>query len=124
MDDSNITIRGGNVSITGVKIESVGASIGTGEGSSSSGQSVGSTPPQKNLTLRWAAFNGSLGFYTLGVNIEVYGEFTLHRTMNWTWDAAWKAWTTEVFIVGKFLLTKDEEMNGVVVSKHSLKFKL
>lgn len=113
--DTNITIRGGNVTITGVKIETVGATIGAGD-SSFTNASVGATLPQQNLKLRWAAFNGSLGFYTLGVDIVVHGEFVLQRTMNWTWESRYNAWTTQVSIHGTFLLTREEEVNGAMVS--------
>lgn len=57
--------RGGNVTITGLKV-------------------AGDTPDQATsagatLRQRTAAFNGSLGFFTIGLSIEVLGQFALKR---------------------------------------------
>ena len=56
--------RGGNVTITAVKLEA-----------------DTSTPEATNTTLkqRTAAFNGTLGFFTLGLQITVLGQFSLKR---------------------------------------------
>ena len=63
--------RGGNVTITGLKVEAA---------SSSSSSSSSSTPASPALLKpRAAAFNGSLGFFTLGLSIEVLGVFELKR---------------------------------------------
>jgi hypothetical protein len=48
------------------------------------------------LKPRVASFNGTLGFYTLGLLVEVLGEFELQRSMAWTWDAAYRAWASQV----------------------------
>lgn len=58
--------RGGNVTITGLKVEAASSSS--------------STPASPALLKpRAAAFNGSLGFFTLGLSIEVLGLFELKR---------------------------------------------
>jgi hypothetical protein len=60
--------RGGNVTITGLRVE--GAAV------------TGDTPEQDAgaaLRQRTAAFNGSLGFFTVGLSIEVLGQFALKR---------------------------------------------
>lgn len=38
------------------------------------------------------------------------------RSMNWVWNASIPAWVTQVSLSGKFVLTRDEEVGGVVVS--------
>jgi hypothetical protein len=59
-----------------VKIETTSAaSLETD--SSSSGSSLNVTAAAANLKTRTAAFNGSLGFYTLGVEVQVLGDFAL-----------------------------------------------
>lgn len=45
---------------------------------------------------RRAALNGSLGFYTLGLDMPVMGNFTLTRVVAWKWDERFQAYTTEV----------------------------
>lgn len=117
MEDSNITIHGGNVSIIGVTADAVQAAMGGSKSLASTVTNAGSSIlPQQSLKLRWAAFNGSLGFYTLAVDIVVYGEFTLQRTMNWTWSSRVNAWTTQVSVAGNFIMTRLQKADGVVVS--------
>jgi hypothetical protein len=60
--------RGGDVTITGLKVQSVTAG-------------TGSSPAPTQLKPRAAAFNGSLGFFTLGLSIEVLGLFELKRSV-------------------------------------------
>jgi hypothetical protein len=82
MNETGIVIKAGNVTIVGVKIETTAAaaletdSAGTTSNSSPDG-SVNVTAAAANLKMRAAAFNGSLGFYTLGVEVQVLGEFAL-----------------------------------------------
>jgi hypothetical protein len=61
--------RGGNVTITGLRV--AGATV------------AGDAPDQDmsgaSLRQRTAAFNGSLGFFTIGMSIEVLGQFALKR---------------------------------------------
>lgn len=108
LNNTGVVIKGGNVTITGIKIEGVsgfsnGSSTGgitsssfnVGSGGNSSG-SADSSSNSKPLQPRVAAFNGSLGFYTLGLLVEVLGEFELARSMAWTWSSTWNAWTSQV----------------------------
>jgi len=62
------------VSITGIKVQSSSASVGGAPSPPADGST--STPALKQRT---AAFNGSLGFFTLGLSIDVLGEFQLQR---------------------------------------------
>lgn len=116
-NDSDIVIKGGNVSITGIKVEGVGASGDTSGSSSFTTEKIEAVANNatKPVKPRLAAFNGSLGFITFGMIIDVVGEFELQRTMNWTWDETWNAWITQVVIKGKFLLTREEIVNNVTV---------
>jgi hypothetical protein len=66
--------RGGNMTITGVKVQVDSATVNTSLGDAAPTNS--STPV---LRQRSAALNGSLGFYTLGLSIEVLGDFALQR---------------------------------------------
>jgi hypothetical protein len=36
--------------------------------------------------------------------------------MRWVWNATISAWTTQVSISGKFVVIREEAINGVVVS--------
>lgn len=116
LNNTDIVIRGGNVSVTGVKVEGLGASATSGNSSFTTDKIEAASTASANVKPRIAAFNGSLGFYTLGVLIDVLGEFDLQRTMNWTWDTTWNAYITEVVIKGRFLLTREEMVNNITVS--------
>jgi hypothetical protein len=77
MNETGIVIKAGNVSIVGIKIETSSAAAfqTTSAGSTDSSSNV--TAAAANLKTRSAAFNGTLGFYTLGVEVQVLGEFAL-----------------------------------------------
>jgi hypothetical protein len=79
MNETGIAIKAGNVTIVGIKIETTAAAALETEstGTSSSDGSLNVTAAAANLKMRAAAFNGSLGFYTLGVEVQVLGEFVL-----------------------------------------------
>lgn len=69
------------MTITGIKVEASSAAV-----SSSSSDSTQAAPAPAGvaaaptpLKQRTAAFNGSLGFYTLGLSIDVLGDFFLQR---------------------------------------------
>jgi hypothetical protein len=64
--------RGGNITITGMKVQLDSATVNA----SDTAPTNSSIPALKQ---RSAAFNGSLGFYTLGLSIEVLGDFALQR---------------------------------------------
>lgn len=99
LNNTGVLIRGGNVTISGIKIEGASSfANGSTAGVTSSSFSVdsGGTGSSKPPTPRMASFNGTLGFYTLGLMVEVLGEFELLRSMAWTWDAELSAWTTQV----------------------------
>jgi len=122
LNDTDIVIRGGNVTVSGVGLQ--GASIlGASSNISSSIAAIdvdaalntSNSNNTKSLRPRQAAFNGSLGFYTLGLKIEVLGELTLQRQMNWTYSEAWTAWVTQVAMLGKLLLTREELINDISV---------
>ncbi len=49
---------------------------------------------------RSAQFDGSLAFTTLGITVTVFGNFTLQRTLNWTWSTPLRAFSTSVSMVG------------------------
>jgi hypothetical protein len=118
LNNTGVVIKGGNVTISGIKIEGISGftngSSGSGSSATSGSFSVGSgsggsngssgsngtdgSGGSKPLKPRLAAFNGTLGFYTLGLLVEVLGEFELQRSMEWTWDATWSAWSTQVMI--------------------------
>lgn len=36
--------------------------------------------------------------------------------MSWVWNASLPAWTTQVSLSGKFVMTRDEVVDGVLVS--------
>jgi hypothetical protein len=112
LNSTGVVIKGGNVTISGIKIE--GASgftngsaggvtsssliVGTGNCSAdSTGCISGDSKPTKP---RIASFNGTLGFYTIGLLVEVLGEFELQRSLAWTWDTSLSAWTTQVTLLG------------------------
>lgn len=44
----------------------------------------------------------------------------LQRTMNWTYDYRFDCYITDVAMRGKFLLTRDELVNGEVVSSDGM----
>lgn len=123
LNQSDIVIKGGNVTITGIKIEGVSgfsnSSVNTGSfavvGSNGTAAANSTAASDKPLKPRIASFNGTLGFYTFGVLVEVLGEFELQRSMAWTWDEKWKAWITQVAIRGAFVLTREEITNNVTV---------
>ncbi|WIA21370.1 hypothetical protein OEZ85_000589 [Tetradesmus obliquus] len=119
MNETGIIIKAGNVTIVGVKIESAAAAALVTDSSSSS-SSVNVTAAAANLKTRSAAFNGSLGFFTLGVEVQVLGEFALQRAMDWQYNTTVKAWTTSVAMAGKFTLTRDETVQGQTVSSQSM----
>jgi hypothetical protein len=105
LNNTGVVIKGGNVTISGIKIEGVsgftnGSSGGVTGGSFSVGNSSSDTNSNddsvKPTKLRVAAFNGTLGFYTLGLIVEVLGEFELQRSMAWSWDTTLEAWTSQV----------------------------
>lgn len=95
MVDSGVVIRGGNISITGVRVDalpdfqavgdaaaslSLAVAGADGNGSTTSNSSSNSTSALAAVPgpkPRKAAFNGSLGFYTLGMKLEVIGDFVL-----------------------------------------------
>jgi hypothetical protein len=82
MNETGIVIKAGNVSIVGIKIETTAAAAlqtDSLDSSSSGGGSgaVDASAAAANLKMRAAAFNGSLGFYTLRVEVQVLGEFAL-----------------------------------------------
>lgn len=68
--DACARCRGGNVTIAGMKVEADTSPAATEEAVGANGQV---------LRQRAAAFNGSLGFISLGLSIEVMGEFALKR---------------------------------------------
>jgi hypothetical protein len=72
-----LSCRGGNVSITGITVQASSASVGGGSADDANANTT------LSLKTRTAAFNGTLGFWTLGVNIDVAAEFKLQR-----WGAA------------------------------------
>lgn len=108
LNNTGVVIKGGSVTISGIRIEGVSGFTNGSSGSvTSSGFSVGggsstvtggndNTTSSKPVKPRIAAFNGTLGFYTLGLLVEVLGEFELQRSMAWSWDTTWSAWTTQV----------------------------
>lgn len=65
------------MTIMGVKVQTSSATVGADSTGSEDPNSAGATTPP--LRQRTAAFNGSLGFFTLGLSIEVLGEFKLQR---------------------------------------------
>jgi hypothetical protein len=80
MNETGIVIKAGNVTIVGIKIKTTAAFETDGAGTTDSNSSDGSVDvaaAAANLKMRAAAFNGSLGFYTLGVEVQVLGEFAL-----------------------------------------------
>lgn len=108
LNSTGVVIKGGNVTISGIKIEGASGftngptggvssssfTVGTGNCSAdSTGCTSGDSKPTKP---RIASFNGTLGFYTVGLLVEVLGEFELQRSMAWTWDTSLSAWTTQV----------------------------
>lgn len=120
LNSTGVVIKGGNVTISGIRIEGLTSGVTNGStGSATSGSfSVGSSSGGSNATAagsnatdssgrplkpRLAAFNGTLGFYTLGLLVEVLGEFELQCSMEWTWDTTWSAWTTQVIFFGRLL---------------------
>lgn len=75
-NDAAIHCRGGNVTITGLKFGAgEGATVSDGPG----GAGGSSSPAPVTLKQRTAAFNGTLGFFTIGLSIEVLGQFQLKR---------------------------------------------
>lgn len=126
LNDTDIVIRGGNVTVSGVGLQ--GASTQSSSNLSSSIAAIDvdaalnttNSNDTKSLRPRQAAFNGSLGFYTLGLKIEVLGELTLQRQMNWSYSEAWTAWVTQVAMLGKLLLTREELINDISVRDCSL----
>eukprot|EP00775_Hariotina_reticulata_P014247 gene14247-14395_t len=126
LNDSDVHIKGGNVTISGVKIEgasgfSSGAASNNVSGSSSFNGSSASGNGSQALKPRICQFNGSLAFYTFGVVVDVLGEFQLQRGMSWTWNTTWKAWVAEVSIRGTFSFTREELVNNVSLGVQTLK---
>jgi hypothetical protein len=130
MQDKGIVVRGGNISIAAVQVDAnpgfqsassgssdlsldVSANDTADSGTSSSSSSSSVLPALKP---RRAAFNGSLGFFTLGLSLQVLGDFTLQRTMAWRYAERLNCWTTAVSMKGTFRLTRDELLSGLVVS--------
>jgi hypothetical protein len=98
LPDGAVWSRGGTVSITGVTIQTSTAVSSVGSGIS--GNSDNSPAPQA-LKTRTAAFNGTLGFWTLGVTIEVSAVFHLKRcgTPASRWSAPGKVcWTIAMYL--------------------------
>lgn len=108
-NDSDIQIRGGNVTISGIRVEGLTAASSGGaswtdttvtaaESTTGSNTSNASTTtaaaPQRPAFI--ALFNGTLAFTTLRMLIEIRGQFELQRAMQWSWDAQWAAYTTQV----------------------------
>eukprot|EP00775_Hariotina_reticulata_P005926 gene5926-6166_t len=126
LNDSDVHIKGGNVTISGVKIEgangfSSGAASNNVSGSSSFNGSSASGNGSQALKPHICQFNGSLAFYTFGVVVDVLGEFQLQRGMSWTWNTTWKAWVAEVSIRGTFSFTREELVNNVSLGVQTLK---
>jgi hypothetical protein len=101
MNDSGVVIKGGNVTISGITLEAVSnGSAGSATAGSftvgSGGTNAGNGGSSRPLRTRIAAFNGNLGFYTLGLTVDVQGEFELQRSMAWAWDTTYSAWTSQV----------------------------
>jgi hypothetical protein len=119
LNDSDVHIKGGNVTISGVKIEGAsGFSSGVPSNVSSSSSlngSVSASNGSQALKPRICQFNGSLAFYTFGVVVDILGEFQLQRGMSWMWNTTWKAWVAEVSIRGTFSFTREEILNNVSV---------
>ena len=67
------------MTITGIKVQANTASVSNNGASTPPATGGPNTSPAPALKQRAAAFNGSLGFYTLGLSIEVLGEFALQR---------------------------------------------
>jgi hypothetical protein len=131
MQDRGIVVRGGNISIAAVQVDAnpgfqaavdsqAGMSVevstnDTADSGNSSSTNSSSSALLPRLKPRRAAFNGTLGFFTLGLSLQVLGDFTLQRTMAWQYDNRLECWTTAVSMKGAFRLTRDELVNGVVV---------
>jgi hypothetical protein len=132
MQDRGIVVRGGNIYIAAVHVDAnlgfqavsdtsnLSVDISTNDTADSSSNSTASNSSSSSalppLKPRRAAFNGSLGFFTLGLSLQVLGDFTLQRTMAWRYDTRLNCWTTAVSMKGAFRLTRDELVNGLVVS--------
>jgi hypothetical protein len=100
-----VVIKGGNVTISGITLEAVSnGSAGSATAGSfsvgSGGSGAGNGGSSKPLKTRIAAFNGNLAFYTLGLTVDVQGEFELQRSMAWVWDTTWNAWSSQVRVWG------------------------
>lgn len=125
-------VRGGNISIAAVQVDAnpgfqavsegqagvsvdISANDTADSSNNSSTNSTNSSGVPAPFKPRRAAFNRSLGFYTLGLSLQVLGDFTLQRTMAWRYEARLACWTTAVSMKGAFRLTRDELVNGLVV---------
>uniref|UniRef100_A0A383WBS1 Uncharacterized protein n=1 Tax=Tetradesmus obliquus TaxID=3088 RepID=A0A383WBS1_TETOB len=69
--------------------------------------------PAQLTKQRIAALNGSLVFGSLGgLLVPVVGNFSLQRTMNWTWDAKLQCFTTTIEVEGTLVMTRVVTLNS------------
>jgi hypothetical protein len=99
---SDATGKGGNApscskSAKDVSISSIGVP---------SSNIIGADGAALEVPARRAALNGSLGFYTLGLDMPVLGNFTLTRAVAWQWDERFQAYTTEVHVFALYPTTR------------------
>lgn len=107
LNNTGVVIKGGNVTIFGIKIEGASgfnngstAAVTSNAFSVGGSNATGGNANNKPGKPRVASFNGTLGFYTLGLVVEVLGEFEMQRSIAWAWDTTWNAWTSQVRVLG------------------------
>lgn len=91
MQDANMSIIGGNLSIDGVSVSGTGPS---------------NLLPAFAQKQRIAQFQGSLDFIKFGLRVPVSGNYSIQRTVNWTFNEQLKAYTTDISMLGEFWMSR------------------